>query len=111
MTDPSAARPPHLPPEPPPGDRQVPARLRRIVARGLSVQPDDRYPDMQALLAELGRDPARTWKRLGLGLGALGLATHGALGSGWLADERRCSRGDLPLAGVWDRPRAQQARL
>ena len=98
------------PPEPPPGDRRVPARLRRIVARGLAVEPADRYPDMQALLADLGRDPARTWKRVGLGLGALGLATLGALGSGWLADERRCSHGAEPLVGVWDPARAEQAR-
>jgi len=98
------------PPEPPPGDRRVPARLRRVVARGLAVNPEDRYPDMQALLADLGRDPARTWKRIGLGVGALGLATLGALGSGWLADERRCSHGAEPLVGVWDPARAEQAR-
>jgi len=98
------------PPEPPPPGRQVPARLRRIVARGLSVQPGDRFPDMHALLAELARDPARTWKRVGLGLGAIAVATLGALGSDWLAEERRCSGGELPLAGVWDRERAQQAR-
>ncbi len=98
------------PPEPPPGERRVPARLRRIVLRGLSVDPANRFPDMQALLAELGRDPARTWKRVGLGLGVLGLATLGGLGSGWLADERRCSHGDEPLVGVWDRERATEAR-
>jgi tetratricopeptide (TPR) repeat protein len=98
------------PPEPPPSERRVPARLRRIVLRGLSVEPADRYPDMQALLAELGRDPARTWKRVGVGVGALGLAILGGLGSGWLADERRCSHGDEPLVGVWDRDRAGQAR-
>ncbi|MBA3547108.1 MAG: serine/threonine protein kinase, partial [Nannocystis sp.] len=98
------------PPEPPPDGRRVPARLRRLVLRGLSVEPADRYPDMQALLAELGRNPARAWKRIGLGLGAFGLAFLGALGSGWLADERRCSRGDEPLKQVWGPAHAEQAR-
>ncbi len=98
------------PPEPPPNDRRVPSRLRRIVLRGLSVEPGDRYADMQALLADLGRNPARTWKRVGLGLGTFGLATLGAFASGWLSDERRCSRGDEPLMDVWNPARAGQAR-
>jgi len=37
-----------------PGERRVPRRLARLVARGLAIAPDDRYPDMAALVAELG---------------------------------------------------------
>jgi tetratricopeptide (TPR) repeat protein len=36
-----------------PARRGVPGRLRRAVLRGLSVAPDDRWPDMGALLREL----------------------------------------------------------
>jgi serine/threonine protein kinase len=40
----------YTPPPPVPG---VPERLRRLVLRGLSVAPDDRYADLDALLTEL----------------------------------------------------------
>ncbi len=49
---------------PPPAGSHVPARLRRIVVRGLSARPDERWPSMDALLAELGRDPARARRRI-----------------------------------------------
>jgi serine/threonine protein kinase len=38
---------------PPPSVPGVPDRLRRLILRGLSVNPRDRYPDMDTLLAEL----------------------------------------------------------
>src|SRR5690606_23003875 len=41
----------------PPKGHGVPAWLRAVVMRGLSVDPLDRYPSMDALLAELQRDP------------------------------------------------------
>ena len=41
--------------EPPPG-RDVPAGIRLAVLRGLSVDPNDRWPTMKALLAELDND-------------------------------------------------------
>jgi serine/threonine protein kinase len=41
--------------EPPPG-RDVPAGIRQAVLRGLSVDPNDRWPTMKALLAELEND-------------------------------------------------------
>jgi len=41
--------------EPPPG-RDVPAGIRTAVLRGLSVDPNDRWPTMKALLAELDND-------------------------------------------------------
>lgn len=48
----------------PPADTDVPVRLQRILARGLSVHPEDRYPDMRALLADLAHDPAKRWRRI-----------------------------------------------
>jgi len=41
--------------EPPPG-RDVPAGIRQAVLRGLSPDPNDRWPTMKALLAELEND-------------------------------------------------------
>ncbi|MCA9705897.1 MAG: serine/threonine protein kinase, partial [Myxococcales bacterium] len=51
-------------PPPEPRDRAVPAWLRRIVLRGLSVDPAERFPDMDALLAALERDPSRRRRRI-----------------------------------------------
>jgi len=41
----------------PPGDADVPEWIRAIVERGLSAAKGDRYPSMEALLADLERDP------------------------------------------------------
>ncbi len=65
---------------PPPPRARVAERIRRILVRGMSVKPEDRFPTMDALLDALVRDPARTWRR---GIGATVLA-GGAI-AGWLA--------------------------
>jgi len=46
---------------PPETKTRIPARMRRALARGLAEDPDDRWPDMHALLAVLGRDRSRLW--------------------------------------------------
>ncbi|PRQ03379.1 Serine/threonine-protein kinase PrkC [Enhygromyxa salina] len=48
---------------PPPSNSGVPGWLRQVVGRGLATRPEDRWPSMDALLAELERDRARAWKR------------------------------------------------
>ncbi|HZI16810.1 MAG TPA: serine/threonine-protein kinase [Myxococcus sp.] len=57
---------------PPPRDTKVPAWVRRVLLRGLSASPAERYPSMDALLRELGQDPgaART-RRLAVAVGGL----------------------------------------
>jgi hypothetical protein len=57
----------------PPGTR-VSGALRAIVLRGLSVRPGDRFPTMDHLLAQLGRDRARPWRRTALAAAALAAA-------------------------------------
>jgi tetratricopeptide (TPR) repeat protein len=88
----------------PPDDSTLPKWLRRLVLRGLSVVPDQRYPDMKALLADLAKDPAARRRRLLIGASAAalaGTAVFGLVRGGGSASERcRVSRGDL--AGVWD---------
>ena len=44
---------------PAPPKTTVPAWLRRVLLRGLRVQPAARWPSMEALVAALERDPAR----------------------------------------------------
>ncbi len=73
--------------------RPAPARspisgpLRAILLRGLSVKPGDRFPTMDHLLAELGRDRAKPWRRTSkvafacAGVLALGLAADLAVRS------------------------------
>jgi serine/threonine protein kinase/tetratricopeptide (TPR) repeat protein len=47
----------------PPRGRRAPDRLRRVLTRGLSAAPADRYPDIAALLAELVRLRRRVERR------------------------------------------------
>jgi tetratricopeptide (TPR) repeat protein/predicted Ser/Thr protein kinase len=46
-----------------PSDTDVPAHVRRVVMRGLSREPQDRWPTMEDLLAALLDDPARRRRR------------------------------------------------
>lgn len=65
------------PPREPPRDTRVPGRVRTAVMRGLSRDPTQRFPDMAALLAEIGRSPGRGWRSIALvtaSIGALSLA-------------------------------------
>jgi tetratricopeptide (TPR) repeat protein len=94
--------------EAPRGSR-VPARVRRVLLRGLSVRPEARYPSMDALLADLARDPART-RRWALAGAAVVALVGAAAVSGWSARARApvCEGGDAKLAGVWDAARREE---
>ncbi|MBL9103021.1 MAG: serine/threonine protein kinase [Myxococcales bacterium] len=91
-------------PDGPPPDSAAPAWLRRVVQRGLEVDPDRRYPSMTALLAALLDDPARTRRHrvrtalLGAGIGLLGLL-GGRLGA---SGAPACVDPAAALAGAWD---------
>ncbi|HTE55551.1 MAG TPA: serine/threonine-protein kinase [Kofleriaceae bacterium] len=73
---------------PPPAGSRVPTSLHRIVERGLSVRPGDRFASMGELLDALGRDrtrPLRAWAYASLV--ALAVVMTG-LGADWIARER-----------------------
>jgi predicted Ser/Thr protein kinase len=74
--------------------RKVPPHLRRAVQRGLSPAPERRFPDMDALLAELVRDnDARKLGRwLALGTGACALVGAAV----WLSMPAAAERADDP---------------
>ncbi len=67
---------------PAPARSRVSRELRKIVLRGLSVRPGDRYPTMDHLLDDLGRDRARPWRRASFAASALAVT----LGLGFGAD-------------------------
>jgi serine/threonine protein kinase/tetratricopeptide (TPR) repeat protein len=48
---------------PAPRDSRVPKSIHRAIVRGLAANPTDRYPSMEALLADLRRDPGRSVRR------------------------------------------------
>jgi serine/threonine protein kinase len=67
---------------PAPARTRVSRALHAILLRGLSVRPGDRFPTMDHLLAELGRDRARPWRRTAIAAAAVAAA----LGLGLVAD-------------------------
>jgi tetratricopeptide (TPR) repeat protein len=86
----------------------VPARVRAVVVRALSVDPDARFPSMEALLDALRVDPPRSWWRRA----AVGVPIAAALlaaGVAWTRVDRDrgavCRGGEQRLAGVWDTDR------
>jgi eukaryotic-like serine/threonine-protein kinase len=88
-------------------DSRAPAWVRRTLVRGLQPEPAARHPSMDALLAELDRDPARRLGRVALGLvvvGSVGTAVALAVRSPSAACEEGASR----IAGVWDGTRADE---
>ncbi|MCA9699768.1 MAG: serine/threonine protein kinase, partial [Myxococcales bacterium] len=92
----------------PPADTRIPGFLQAALRRGLSVDPDARWPDLTALLTELERDPSMGRRRLLVG-GGLAASLLGALAVGpALAEHHQaedieiCPAADARLEGVWD---------
>ncbi|MDC0716394.1 tetratricopeptide repeat protein [Nannocystis bainbridge] len=95
-----------------PRDRRTPAWLPRALARGLSVDPRARWPDVGALLDALERRALRS--RRVRATGAAGLALGLLLGAGVWGYARSggedgvCRGGAAALAGAWDPGRRAQ---
>jgi tetratricopeptide (TPR) repeat protein len=84
-----------------PRDRRVPARLRQLVQRGMARQPGARWPSMDALLAQLGRDSAQARRRWMIAAGA-SVAVAAILVVGLKRSPLVCRGASAKLAGVWD---------
>ncbi len=103
--------------EPPPASAPpVPAWLRRVVLRALAPRPEERFPDMGALLRELSADPDARRRRTMILLSAaasavavVGLAIW-APGAWRERQARECRVGEAQLATVWDAPRQATLR-
>ena len=88
----------------PPSGTQVPRWLHRIVLRGLEVDPEKRYPSMNALLVDLDRDLSR--KRRFAVFGALGAVVLGAgVAAALYFNQQRsqlCQGSETQLASIWN---------
>jgi tetratricopeptide (TPR) repeat protein len=90
--------------EPAPAHASVPTWLRSVVVRGLAVDPAERWPAMEDLVAALQRDPAQLRRRRGLAAGAavlVGLSVL-ALVRGARSKPPLCLGGPGRLAVVWE---------
>ena len=83
---------------------RVPPWLRRILLKGLSVDPAHRYPTVSELIEALARDPSSQRKRwLGIGAGAGVLVLAGLGYAQYLAQSsQRCADAEQHHVGVWD---------
>ncbi len=88
------------------GRADVPVHVRKAILRGLLVDPDDRFPDMEALLTVLRFDPdLRKRRRLAAALIAAGTASLLALvGMEVFGGGTSCESAERHLAGVYDLP-------
>ncbi len=80
----------------------TPIWLRRVVERGLELEPGRRWPSMQALMEQLQRRPLRLkW----LGASAAAVVVTGGIWAGAAAasdNVAQCEGAERHLAGVWD---------
>ncbi len=90
-----------------PAGVEVPARIRKVLLRGLAREPSRRYSSMEMLLADLAKNP-QTVRRLAAVSGVLagiGIVVALALPGKRSATERAaelCPDPQGQLAGVWD---------
>jgi serine/threonine protein kinase/tetratricopeptide (TPR) repeat protein len=95
----------------PPSSR-VPRWLHKVLLRGLSTAPEQRYPSMDALLAALRADPSLTRRNRWLALAGVAVALLAVVG--WRAAQKReihaCAGAEAKLAGIWDGPRRRAIR-
>jgi serine/threonine-protein kinase len=90
---------------PPPAESPVPGWVRDAVLRGLSVDPERRFPSMEALLQALATDPGAAQRRrlrVGAKVAVAVLSTVAALGLSRSAETHLCEGMQGELAGVWD---------
>ena len=81
--------------QPPPKNAKVPSHLRRVLLRGLAVDPAQRYPSMDALLADLTHDPSRKLRRAGL-VATIAILVAGAVVGGYVLRSRTTVSSEVP---------------
>jgi eukaryotic-like serine/threonine-protein kinase len=92
-----------------PPRREAPRWLRAVVLRGLAARPEDRWPDMDALLQALARDPVAARRRWLLAGGMAALLG----GAAWvfLADRPAlCQGGPARAAALWNQAAREKVR-
>ncbi|HEY5949636.1 MAG TPA: protein kinase, partial [Kofleriaceae bacterium] len=74
--------------QPPPARSTVPASLRAILLRALSLKPGDRYPTVGELLRALGRDRGRRPRQVGLLALVVFVVVAVGFGADWIMRDR-----------------------
>ncbi len=89
---------------PPPPEARVPTWMRQVLLRGLSVNPDDRYPTMDALLTALNRERTKVSWRWLIMAAVVMVALAGNLAWNLRKESREtpCRGFEKRLSGVWD---------
>ncbi|HEY4180814.1 MAG TPA: serine/threonine-protein kinase [Kofleriaceae bacterium] len=90
-----------------PTSKDVPAPIQRAVMRAISVDPAERFPSLDALLAELALDPYAKRRRIALGAAALVLLGGASAGvysvtRAHPGNDQLCKGAEQRLTGVWD---------
>ncbi len=89
----------------------VPNDLRKTIVRGLSVDADDRFPSMEALLSELPEERNHRQRWVVLGGGAMAIAVlAAALWMGGGQEPEVCGGGEKSLSRVWSTDRANAVK-
>ncbi|HEX8700250.1 MAG TPA: serine/threonine-protein kinase [Myxococcaceae bacterium] len=91
----------------PPRDTQVPAWIRQVVMRGLSVSPAERFPSMQELLEALSQDTRRTQRRRWATVGAVSAVGLSLVGGAVYQRSQVCAGAGELMTEVWN-PTARQ---
>jgi tRNA A-37 threonylcarbamoyl transferase component Bud32 len=87
-----------------PKGAEVPGWVRTCVVRGLRTNADERYPNIDSLLAALANDPAKRLRKWML-FGATPLLVLAAVGLTHRMGSRQgpsCTGGGAHLAGIWE---------
>ncbi|MCK8499933.1 protein kinase domain-containing protein [Myxococcus fulvus] len=97
----SATRPPPLAVREPPRDSKVPGWVRDAVLRGLSLEADQRFPSMSALLEALSQEHHRLQRRRwATAAGALGTTLALTAGAVW-HQSRTCVDAGAQMDEAW----------
>ncbi|MFT3692797.1 MAG: serine/threonine-protein kinase [Kofleriaceae bacterium] len=88
---------------------QVPERVRRVVERGLSTKPADRYPDLAALLADLrGAATPRTKRNAAIAAATVAVLAGGGYAAAATVSSRHeaeaCDAAAARVRGGWSGP-------
>lgn len=86
--------------------RDIPVNVQRVLVRGLSVEPNERFPDMGSLLIALQHRPHHT-RSIGIAMSVaiaflVGLALYASR-----SEEPVCTGADTALTTIWNPQRKQ----
>jgi tetratricopeptide (TPR) repeat protein len=93
---------------PEPSDSEVPRRIRAVIRRALSSRPEDRFANMEALIAALSLPRRAT--RIAAGAGVVVMAAALVVGTAVARHRTTCQGLEGPLANFWTSARKAAVR-